>query len=95
MLVASVNVVITNTKKEKVSNQTTYITKFSKKRREGDGQRRRIKNKKIKNKKEEEEEEEEEEEAKEEEAVASWCHPCFVVVFFLFLLFYVFIYLFI
>ena len=94
MLVASVNVVITNTKKEKVSNQTTYITKFSKKRREGDGQRRRIKNKKIKNKKEEEEEEEEEE-AKEEEAVASWCHPCFVVVFFLFLLFYVFIYLFI
>ena len=92
MLVASVSVVITNTKKWKVRNQTTYITKFSKKRREGDGQRRRIKNKKIKNKKEEEEEEEE---AKEEEAVASWCHPCFVVVFFLFLLFYVFIYLFI
>ena len=92
MLAASVSVVIINTTKEKVRNQTTYITKFSKKRREGDGQRRRIKNKKIKNKKEEEEEEEE---AKEEEAVASWCHPCFVVVFFLFLLFYVFIYLFI
>ena len=49
-----------------------YITKFSKKRREGDEQRRRRK----KRKKEEEEEE--------EGAIASWRHPCFVVVFFLF-----------
>ena len=45
----SVNVVMTNTKKEKVRNQTTYITKF---RREGDRLKRR-----RKKKKEEEEEE--------------------------------------
>ena len=62
----SVNVVITNTKKEKVRNQTTYITKF---RREGDRLKRRRKKKK---------------EEEEEEAVASWRHPCFVIVFFLF-----------
>ena len=44
----SVNVVITNTKKEKVRNQTTYITKF---RREGDGLKRRRKKRKKKKKK--------------------------------------------
>ena len=59
-------------------NQTTYITKFSKKEREGDGQRGRRRKKERK------------EEAEEEEAVASWLHPCFVVVF-PFLLFCVFI----
>ena len=74
----SVSVVITNTKKGKVRNQTTYITKFSKKEREGDGQRGRRRKKERK------------EEAEEEEAVASWLHPCFVVVF-PFLLFCVFI----
>ena len=55
------------TKKEKVRNQTTYITKFNKK-------------KERETKKEEEE----------EEAVASWCHPYFVVNFFLFSFFSVF-----
>ena len=44
----SVNVVMTNTKKEKVRNQTTYITKF---RREGDGLKRRRKKRKKKKKK--------------------------------------------
>ena len=61
------------TKKEKVRNQTTYISSAKKKRG------RRTKKKKKKKKEEEE-----------EEAVASWRHPCFVVVFFLFSFFSVF-----
>ena len=78
MLAASVSVVIINTRKEKVRNQTTYITKFSEKRREGDGQRRRRKKRKKKKK----------QKKKKKTDIsfffASWCHPCFFVVFFLF-----------
>ena len=69
------------TKKEKVRNQTTCITKFSQKKKERETDRPT--EKKKKKRKEEEEEEE-------EEAVASWRHPCFVVVFFLFSFFSVF-----
>ena len=65
------------TKKEKVRNHTIH-NKVQQKKKKKRG--RQTEKKKKKKKKEKEEEEEEEE----EEAVASWCHPCFVVVFFLF-----------
>ena len=73
----SVNVVMTNTKKEKVRNQTTYITKF---RREGDGLKRRRKKRKKKKKKQ----------LLHGATPTSWCHPYFIVVFFLFSIFFFF-----